>query len=174
MLRISLLALLITTAISSSVYAQVTETTTKPATTQGHPDKTKQAIHQDNKNINKDRQSVKEDSEEIRAMDRKRNEALRSGNAKLAEKLQADIDQKRAARKTAETDLKKNESDEVREKRLAAEQCAKNPECAKKKKHEELTQQLQAYQKLLANDEAAAARVSQDKAKIASIQAALK
>ncbi len=184
MTRISLWMLVMALGLSTAAYAQGSAPTNKPAnnkpsTSQG------QTAHNDKQAIHQDYQALNTDDDEIRALGKQRNDALRSGNAALAEKLQAEIDQKRAARKNLKADINKNkedlerqrhqaEAERERQKRLAEEQCAKDPKCAMKKKHEELERQLQGYKQRLTADEAAAARVSQDKAEIAKIEAELK
>ena len=77
------------------------------------------------------------DDEEIRQWSRQRDQAFATNNPALAQKLQAQIDQKRAALRQAWSDKRKAESDIKRHKREEAERCARDPQCAETRAKEE-------------------------------------
>ena len=134
----------------------------------------RQDIHKDKKEIHQGYQAMATDDQEIRALGRQRDDALRANNPAAAEKIQTQIDQKRAALKAAKAGIQKEESDIDHQRRLAAEQCAREPACAKRKRQEALTNQLNDLQRRLSSDQAAANRIRQDQADIAKIEAELK
>jgi len=186
MTRISLLTLLMI-GISAVAYAQVptalgSRIITNPPITPnqpGQPTQTGQSnLRQDYQNIHQDYRTLETDDDEIRAMDRKRDEALRSNNPAAAQAIQAQIDKLRAARKNVKQDIRKDRESIEQQRReaeeKAEEKCARDPACAARKRHEELEHQLQAYNERLASDQAAAARIPQDKDAIAKIEMQLK
>lgn len=155
MTRISVLTLVLALGLSASAYAQAPAG--KPA----------QALRSDY-------QTLDTDDDEIRALDHKRDDALRANNLNAAKQLQAQIDSLRAARKKIQRDIGKEKAEIAQQRLTDEEKCARDPACAARKKHEELERQLQSYKQQLAADQAAAARVTQDKAAIASLENQLK